>query len=81
VAVKAPGEMSMLERRRRDKSMKQYDLAQAISVSPALIHNYETGKSMPSYAMAQIIAGALDATVEDLWETEYKLVTIGLKSE
>jgi transcriptional regulator with XRE-family HTH domain len=58
------GERLRTERRRQGLSLRE--LADRLGVSPSLISQVETGRSMPSVSTLYAIAGELDVSLDDL---------------
>lgn len=59
---------------RHKRGMTQVKLARAMDVSSSYISNIEAGLALPSTAVAMKMAEALDCEINDLFETEMKLV-------
>ena len=57
---------------RRQKGMKQYELADAAKLSASYISRIENGISRPTHESIVKIAAALDVTVQDILRVEYE---------
>ncbi len=56
-----------VEELRKEKGIKQDELAKALSVSRQTISSLETGKYNPSIMLAYKIAKVFDLTIEDVF--------------
>jgi ribosome-binding protein aMBF1 (putative translation factor) len=57
---------SEIRRRRMDAGMSQRELSAAIDGSESAVMNIESGRTMPSFWVANQIAFALDCSLDDL---------------
>lgn len=55
---------------RKDKNMKQKELADILNVTSKTISRWETGKYMPDLSLFTEISDALDITVNELLQGE-----------
>lgn len=55
-----------------EKNMKAVDLAKAAELSEAAISDYLKGKKEPRGRQSIAIAGALDVSLDTLWETGFQ---------
>lgn len=60
----------ILEKLRKEKSIKQSELAEMCSVSQATISAWESGAWFPSFSNLVILSKALGCTVDDLIREE-----------
>ena len=68
---------SNIKKLRKNKDMTQEQLAQALFVTRQAVERWETGKDEPDIEMLKAIAGALDATVEEVIYGEKKTGAMG----
>lgn len=53
---------------RRRAGMTQYELAERVGISRALVAMYETGRAWPSARILPDLAGALVCSIDELFE-------------
>ena len=57
-------------RKRKEKNLTQAGLAEKIGVSNKTISKWETGKSMPDYAVIQSLCNELEISISELMDAE-----------
>lgn len=63
---------NFIARKRKEKNLTQAALAQKLGVSNKTISKWETGNSMPDYAIIQDLCKELEITVAELMDGEEK---------
>ena len=61
---------NFIARKRKEKNLTQAGLAEKIGVSNKTISKWETGKSMPDYAVIQMLCNELEISVSELMDAE-----------
>lgn len=61
---------NFIARKRKEKNLTQASLAQKIGVSNKTVSKWETGKSMPDYAVIQNLCEELGISVSELMDAE-----------
>ena len=61
---------NFIARKRKEKNLTQASLAEKIGVSNKTISKWETGKSMPDYAVIQMLCNELEISVSELMDAE-----------
>ena len=57
---------------RTEKGISLMELSRRTGISKSALNNYENGKRHPNLLQLELIAKALDTSISNLYESEYK---------
>ena len=57
---------------RTEKGISLMELSHRTGISKSALNNYENGKRQPNLLQLELIAKALDTSISNLYESEYK---------
>ena len=57
---------------RTEKGISLMELSRRTGISKSALNNYENGKRQPNLLQLELIAKALDTSISNLYESEYK---------